>query len=261
MPIRRTTSFTDLIDMMKDVSIRSTLSTTRRTSSKSVEPTGPSTELSLDDFEQFLSKSLYAELGSGCEGVSQLFECLDMDCYQDTLALMEVGLLSILRAYPSLSSPVVGEIHSYLGLVYLELGNYTSAVDAFMKAIWFQSRTPAEENAFAIAQANHRLGMAYGLKKQFRQAVELLDGAIAAYDPSSENYVRAKEDRHAFQEAEQLALLAKTRPQAIRRGAQRTKSGESNASSRQRGSRRHQVKRTASSASSSRPGFMRQKTV
>jgi tetratricopeptide (TPR) repeat protein len=216
MPLKKTTSFRNMIDLAKDAS-RSTINTIKRNNSFKKPKTpraGPTTEFSLMDFDLFLRDSaLRREVNESC--LHQLEVSLELDAFQDILHEVEVGLLSILKTYPNLDTKLVSEIHTYLGLVYLEQENNHAAVDSFTRAIWFKSRTP--EDTFGIAKANHRLGLAYGRKKDYEQARVLLTRAIDSYETSSSLYVLAKADRHEFQEAEQLELLRKSRPNAFQR--------------------------------------------
>jgi Tetratricopeptide repeat len=172
------------------------------------QPVGISTELCMAEFKDFLCHTLAKEVMNS-DDLDPLYESLEVsNMLQEELHDMEVGLLSLLKSNPTLPSKVVGQMHTFLGMVYMEMDNSTKAVESFMRAIWFIGRNP--ENQLAIAQANHRLGLAYGRKKEYQQAMNMLDRAIAGYEETSALFVIAKEDRHEVMEAQQLDLLAKS---------------------------------------------------
>jgi tetratricopeptide (TPR) repeat protein len=220
------------ISNMSAHSIHSLSSTISTTKPKHKASSGPTTELSLEELEDFLQDTLSEELDS--TALVSLYQALEMEKIRDILNELEQALQGLLKSHPALPPKITANLHTYLGLVYMELGNNNSAVDALMRAIWFQSRTP--EDTFAIAQANHRLGMAYGRKKDYEQATELIDRAIAGYDTSSDNYVMAKEDRHDIVEAQQLELLTKNGRYTIRQDMQQTVARNQRVARRRRGS-------------------------
>lgn len=179
-----------------------------RTKLQHPQEKGISTELCMSDFKAFLCHTLAKEVVNS-DHLDPLYALLDVSSLvQEDYQEMELALLTVLKSNPTLPSKVVGQVHTFLGMVYLELDNNTKAVEAFLRAIWFISRNPEDETA--IAQANHRLGLAYGRNKEYQQAINLLDRAIAGYDPTGPCYVLAKEDRHEVMEAQQLDLLAKS---------------------------------------------------
>ena len=124
--------------------------------SKPKIPTGLTTELCLQDFKEFVSQDLSQEESIDFDVVDELFHTLALHNQRDVLQGLEDGLSSLLKSKHSLPTPIVAQLHAYLGMVYMELNNYNSAEDSFMRSIWFQSRTP--EDTLAIALANHRLG-------------------------------------------------------------------------------------------------------
>lgn len=209
-----------------------TISTIGTSGGKPQEPQSHlSTELSREEFREFLCFTLAKECPNA-DDLEPLYEVLESESFnQRELNDMEGGLRSLLTSNRNLPAKVVGQVHTFLGLVYLELENNSSAVESFVRAVWFISRNP--EDSVAIAQANHRLGLAYGRKKDYQQALELIDRAIGAYDPSSEISVIAKEDRHEFMEAQQLELLAKA--------GRLTKAVAEKSTQNQRASRRKRV--------------------
>lgn len=244
-------AFGAAVEMLRDSSL-SSRGSHRSSSGGFKPPLGEiSTELCLSSFKRFLKHTLYQEeaISEPREALRPMEHCLDLENFFDVLDELEIRLLSLLKSYPSLSSPVVGDIHSYLGLIYLEQENDTAAVDSFTKAIWFlkrsSSNTPDDSNAaLAVAKANHRLGLAYGRCGDHKQAIHLIEHAIATYsslcETSCEDYIRAKEDCHAVQEALQLELLTKNSNYKIRPDMEET------VSEHRRMPRRRRTNRTTS---------------
>lgn len=245
MPMmKRTGSAADLISKVMGSGANSgnnTISATMSTKSKSASISGSSfgsiTEFAPADFQDFLEDELSEMVDSN--DLNNLTEAIEVSSFKDMLRELEEALNALLKSNQDLPPQVTAKLHTYLGLAYLELGNHDSAVSAFMRAIWFQSRTP--EDTLAIAQANHRLGMAYALKKDYDQAIELIDRAIAGYDTSSDDYLTAKEDRHSIVEAQQLELLTKNGRYTIRQDMQQTVANNQRVARRER--RRHNSNR------------------
>ena len=206
------------------------------------EYVGPGSVLDLEQFDQFISQVLCTEIEE-VECLAALDECLSMPLkyYHEILHRMEVGLTELLSFHHELSDCLKCEMHTYLGLVYLEQRNHSAAVDTLTKALWYQSKSPTDK--LGVALANHRLGVAYGRKRNYELALGLIGRAIEVYeseDAPADIYVAAKSDRHEFLEQEQLALLLKKRPHEIRRTVSESVATVANTAPSRRSIRRSQ---------------------
>lgn len=104
-PPKKNRSLTNLLEAAEEA-CRSKMINMKRTSSgsssKQKQRTGPTTELCLEHFGQFLTHTLSLEVEAQC--VHRLEACLAHDQFQNTLNCMELALHSILESYPGLGS-------------------------------------------------------------------------------------------------------------------------------------------------------------
>jgi tetratricopeptide (TPR) repeat protein len=89
-------------------------------------------------------------------------------------------LETFLSSTDALPPAVVAYVHTYLGLVDLQLKQHSSAINHLLKALWI--RTSAHEPEDHIAVAQHRLALAYGAALEFSKATSLLQRAHQHYD-------------------------------------------------------------------------------
>lgn len=89
-------------------------------------------------------------------------------------------LSAFLGSAPGLSSNLVAQVHSYVGLIREKQQRHTCAIRSLLKALWLQTST-AGTPLLAIAITENRLGLAYGMSGNYPQAISLLEKAIDCY--------------------------------------------------------------------------------
>ncbi len=94
---------------------------------------------------------------------------------EDVAMILEDFLGSTESIPPSL----VAYVHTYIGLLRQYEERYSSAIVSLLKALWI--RKSSHEEADRLAVSCHRLGLVYGLDKNFEQATKLLKRAIEYY--------------------------------------------------------------------------------
>ena len=108
------------------------------------------------------------------------------------------------------------EAHTYIGLILQREGLYDGAVQHLIKALWIQIRS--NEPKHVIAFASHRLGLAYGMSGNRRQAASLLHKAVVSYVEAglSRHHKHTSEAYRMFREYSEEGA---TSPFAARAGA------------------------------------------
>lgn len=214
-----------------------------RTTDSSVRRRTCPTDLAVEDFKDFVSKTLpeYVQDKDLVDMLQHGVKTSMPTTCPTVLAEIEHYLTSILESSPSIPASVVADLHIYRGLTHLMRGDQNNAaIEAFTRALWLQTHlmrlAPDEQEErlrlFDVALTEHRLGVAYGRSQQYLEAIDQMNYAIQSYERAkvgiSEGcYSSAKEDLHEFTEARQLDLL-RSSGRALRRSQiRRTKSAGS----------------------------------
>ena len=193
------------------------------------------TDLCIDSLQVFISETL-VELVEDQEvldmlqiGVQEYIASVAKNDKGSASALndIELGILFVLEDNHTLPSSTVADLHSYLGLIFQNRDDNSSAKESFLRALWLRTHTLRASAAqdddavrndllIDIALTEHRLGVAVGRNGQYLKAIGQIKRAIQSYEHATVGisegcYCSAREDLHEFQEAYQISLLAKSR--------------------------------------------------
>jgi tetratricopeptide (TPR) repeat protein len=160
-----------------------------------------------DELERLLCQTLLrftrdAELValiSEFEGLGARCHLQGLESCQDELNNAATVLVISLSASPALPAQLVLEVHSAIGLIREAQGQYTSAIQSYLRAFWVASaitNIPQEE----LGRVLHRLGKAYGLSGNYQRGRSLLEKAIEIYE-------KAHLDKESCKAGEALKIL------------------------------------------------------
>lgn len=120
-------------------------------------------------------------LVSEFEGIGARCHSQGLGSCQDELNNAATMLVISLSASPALPAQLVLDVHSAIGLIREAQGQYTSAIQWYLRAFWVASAKtdiPQQE----LGRVLHRLGKAYGLSGNYQMGRSLLEKAIEIYE-------------------------------------------------------------------------------
>eukprot|EP00522_Entomoneis_paludosa_P007867 CAMPEP_0172445780 /NCGR_PEP_ID=MMETSP1065-20121228/5576_1 /TAXON_ID=265537 /ORGANISM="Amphiprora paludosa, Strain CCMP125" /LENGTH=225 /DNA_ID=CAMNT_0013196761 /DNA_START=376 /DNA_END=1053 /DNA_ORIENTATION=+ len=149
-------------------------------------------DLDVDRLEYFLCYDLeiYSKDKRLCNlsklsftGIAQRIKANGLENRHEDLSNLSMVLESFLSSTLSLPAAVVYETHSYMGLIKTAQKNNQAAKMHFLKALWIvcSSSTEGQIPKEQLAVAMHRLARAYMTCKHYKEAVGILQKAIANY--------------------------------------------------------------------------------
>jgi tetratricopeptide (TPR) repeat protein len=162
--------------------------------------------LDVDRLEQLLCHTLLrytndvdlVTLISKFEGLAARCHLQGLESCHDELINAATMLAISLSASPVLPALIVYEVHSAIGLIREAQGQYTCAIQSYLKAFWVASATskiPQEELGCVL----HRLGKAYGRSGKYQKGMILLEEAIGIYEKAHLNKEKCVEEaREAY---------------------------------------------------------------
>jgi tetratricopeptide (TPR) repeat protein len=161
---------------------------------------------------------------SDFEGLGARCHSQGLESCQDELNNVSTMLSISLSTLPALPAQLVLEVHSAIGLIHEEQGQYTSAIQSHLKAFWVASATtniPQEE----LGRVLHRLGKTYGLSGNYQIGRSLLEKAIEIYEKQHLDKESCKEAEEALKELDfGTGIFADSRvPKGLARPKRRAK--------------------------------------
>mmetsp|Transcript_20419 Transcript_20419/g.44228 ORF Transcript_20419/g.44228 Transcript_20419/m.44228 type:complete len:234 (+) Transcript_20419:227-928(+) len=138
-------------------------------------------------------------------GLAQRIQTSGLEhCHAD-LTNLALVLESFLNSSDQASLPatVVYDTHSYMGLVNFAQQNHTIARMHFMKALWIVSSSEKNIPREQLAVAAHRLGRSYMACRHYKEALALMQKALAAYSTTG-----VPKDHSCVVEAQKLSQEA-----------------------------------------------------
>jgi tetratricopeptide (TPR) repeat protein len=114
------------------------------------------------------------------EGLGARCHSQGLESCQDELNNASTVLAICLDALPALPSQLVLQVHSTIGLICETQGQYSSAIQSYLRAFWVVSATsniPQEQLGCVL----HRLGKAYGLSGNYQMGRCLIEQATKMY--------------------------------------------------------------------------------
>ena len=96
-----------------------------------------------------------------------------------------------------ISSLIVADIHSCIGLIQGKLGHTRPAILSLMNALWIQQKIELADGDVVKALTEHRLAHMYAQVQEYDSAISLVEKAYNTYAES-----KMKADHEVFQDAE-----------------------------------------------------------